>query len=303
MDNREFGRLFLEHLKMQAFTVRTLETYQGKLNRFFDYLAAKKKQLPELSAADLQDYRATLYYQDYRGRPLSLETQCLQLTVLRMFFKFLAAQNLILIDPAASLELPRRPKELPRNILSAREAKKILEAIDTSDPSGLRDRAILEVLYSTGIRVTELIKLTLADLDLEQGLLRIDGKGGKIRMVPLGSIAGYYLKEYLKKARPAETSQTAVFLSRWHGLPLTRNIVAEICAKRALMAGIKKKVTSHTWRHTCASLMLKSGADIRYIQELLGHASLKTTQIYTKVTVMDLRKVHARCHPREKEQF
>jgi integrase/recombinase XerD len=303
MDNWEFAELFLEHLKFKGFTFRTIETYRGKLNRFLEYLAVRQKKIPELTASDLADYRNTLYYQEYRGKSLSIETQYLQLTILRVFFKFIAVENLILINPAAALELPKRPQGLPRTILSAREANKILEAIDTREPMGLRDRAILELLYSSGIRVTELIKLTVTDLDFDQGLLRIEtGKGGKTRVVPMGEIACIYAKEYLKKARP-KTEQLTFFLSFRQKLPLDRSSIAELCIRRALQAGIKKKITPHAWRHTCATLMLKSGADIRYIQELLGHASLRTTQIYTKVTVQDLKKVHARCHPREKERF
>jgi integrase/recombinase XerD len=301
VDNQKMAEFFLNHLKLRGFRPRTIETYRGKLNQFLDYLAAKEKKISELTTADLEDYRAAIYYREYRGKPLSLGTQCLQLFVLRVFFKFLAAENLILINPAATLEIPRCPRDLPRTILSAREAAKILESIDTETPLGLRDRAIIEVLYSTGIRVTELINLTLADINFEHGLLRVeDGKGGKNRVVPLGEIALFYVKEYLQKVRPQTSAQPILFLSRWQVLPLTRRIVAVICANRAAQAGVKKKVTSHTWRHTCATLMLKSGADIRYIQELLGHSSLRTTQIYTKVTVKDLKKVHASCHPREK---
>lgn len=301
MDNQQMIKLFLESLTMRGFRPRTIETYHSKLNQFFDYLAIKQKKLIELTTTDLTDYRTQLYYQEYQGKPLSIETQRLQLTVLRMFFKYLAAENLILINPAASLELPRQPQKLPRVILTAKEAKKILESIDTTEPMGLRDRAILETLYSTGIRVTELINLTLADLDFDQGLLKVEaGKGGKSRVVPLGEIAALYIKEYLK-SKP-KTNHTTIFVSFQKGMPLTRQIVSAISINRALQAGIKKKVTPHTWRHTCATLMLKSGADIRYIQELLGHASLKTTQIYTKVAVKDLKKVHSRCHPREKKQ-
>jgi integrase/recombinase XerD len=301
VDNQKMAEFFLNHLKLRGFRPRTIETYSGKLNQFLDYLAAKEKKISGLVSVDLEDYRAALYYREYHGKPLSLGSQCLQLTVIRVFFKFLAAENLILINPAATLEIPRCPRDLPRTILSAREAAKILDSIDTKTPLGIRDRAIIEVLYSTGIRVTELINLTLTDINFEQGLLRVeDGKGGKTRVVPLGEIAAFYLKEYLKKFRP-HTSTPILFLSRWQVLPLTRRAVALICANRAAQAGVKKKVTPHIWRHTCATVMLKSGADIRYIQELLGHTSLKTTQIYTKVTVKDLKKVHARCHPREKD--
>lgn len=303
MDNTQLAKLFLDHLTMRGFAVRTIETYQGKLTRFFEYLAAKQKTIQQFTAGDLEEYRTALYYQEYRGKPLSLETQLLQLTVLRMFFKFLADQNLILINPAASLELPKTTRNPPRVILTAREARKILESINIKDPFGLRDRAILEVLYSTGIRVTELAKITLADIDFESGLLWVDGKGGKERVVPIGEMACFYVKEYIKKARSKNPKYPNLFLSRWFERPIDRGTIATICTDRAMQAGIKKKVTTHTWRHTCATLMLKGGADIRYVQELLGHASLKTTQIYTRVAIGDLKKVHARCHPRDKEHF
>jgi integrase/recombinase XerD len=215
-----------------------------------------------------------------------------------MFFKYLATENLILTDPAATLELPKEPKRLPRNILTAHEVKKILEAIDTKAVRGIRDRAIIETLYSSGLRATELANLTLNCLNLKEGYLTIEnGKGGKDRVVPLGKIACHWIEQYLE-VRPQIPDPTLFLTMLKPPRPLSREVIAEICAARAGQAGVKKKVTSHTWRHTCATSMLKGGADIRYVQELLGHASLKTTQIYTKVTIQDLKKVHSRCHPR-----
>lgn len=299
MTNQEILHRFFEHLRIKGYSPRTIEEYQSTLIRFSAYLAAHQQQITRLTAGDLSDYRTVLYYQQYRGNPLSLATQANALARLRTLFRFLAKENLILHDPTVNLELPKLPRSLPRNILTAREAKKILDSIDTTAPLGLRDRAILELLYSSGIRVSELTGLTLPDLDLSQGVMAVHGKGDKLRVVPIGHFACRYLREYLDRARPKETQETALFLSN-RGFPMDKQRIAKICGYWALRAGIKKKVTPHTWRHTCATELLKNAVDIRYIQELLGHASLKTTQIYTKVTIKDLKRVHAKYHPREK---
>jgi integrase/recombinase XerD len=298
MVNQDYLTQYLDYIKLKGFSPRSRESYQGVLKQFLIYLEARQKAIRELTRADLQDYQTVLYYREYRGKPLSVKSRNLNLSVIRMFFKYLAAENLILIDPAAGLELPKEPKLLPHTILTANEVKKILEAIDTNAPRGIRDRAVIETLYSSGLRATELANLTLNSLNLKEGYLAIEnGKGGKSRVVPLGKIAGYWIGQYLRVRPPI--SDPTLFLTMLNPpRPLRREVVAKICAARAQQAGIKKKVTSHTWRHTCATAMLKGGADIRYVQELLGHASLKTTQIYTKVTIQDLKKVHRRCHPR-----
>jgi integrase/recombinase XerD len=299
MTNWDYLEKYLEHFKLQGYSYRSQESYRSNLNRFYRHLEARGKKIRDLTRADLQEYQSELYYQEYRGKPLSAKTQSLNLSVLRMFFKYLAAENLILTDPAATLELPKEPKRLPRTILTAKEAQKILEAIDTKTAKGIRDRAMLEVFYSSGIRVDELIHLSVTAINLEEGFLTVEkGKGDRERVVPLGKIACHWVKEYLEKARP-KIEVATLFLSLSSGKPLTRSVIAEISGQYALKAGIKKRITPHTWRHTCATLMLKGRADIRYVQELLGHASLKTTQIYTKVTIQDLKKVHSRCHPRD----
>jgi len=300
MNNQEVLKRFYEYLQAKGYSPRTIEEYRSTLARFANYFTARHQELVKLTAAELDAYRMALYYQQYRGQPLSLATQAGQISKIRVLFRFLLKENLILYDPALNLELPKLPRGLPRNILTAREAKKILDAIDTNAPLGLRDRAILELLYSSGIRVSELTGLKLADLDLHQGLLIVRGKGDKLRVVPIGHFACRYLREYLDRDRPKETGETTLFLSR-RGLPMDKQRITKICGYWAMRAGIKKKVTPHTWRHTCATELLKNKVDIRYIQELLGHASVKTTQIYTKVTVKDLKKVHAKYHPREKD--
>lgn len=302
MDNEKLLGIFFDYLRTAGYASRTIESYQSILRSFFIYLAAHQKEAVRLTAADLQEYRLALYYQQHRGNPLAIQTQANWLAKIRVFFRFLAKENLIFYDPAAALELPKVPRGLPKNIITAREAKKVLESINTNQPLGLRDRAMLELLYSSGIRVSELIHIQLADVDLNQGMLHVvKGKGDKDRIVPVGQIACRYIREYIQTARPQHTQETTLFLS-CRGLPLAKQNIEEICEKQGRRAGVKKKVTPHTFRHTCATEMLKNSVDIRYIQELLGHSSLKSTQVYTKVTVKDLKKVHARCHPREKER-
>jgi integrase/recombinase XerD len=226
--------------------------------------------------------------------------------VVRSFFRYLVKSDVLLYDPAASLELPKRKGILPRSVLSKKEMARLLAAPDATTPLGLRDRAMLEVLYSTGIRNAELRALQLYDLDLDRGLLRInDGKNAKDRVVPLGEVACAFLREYLAEARPKLLSvrggagEAKVFLSK-NGRPLLPLGVIVPIHKHAKAAGIERPVTPHTLRHTFATHLLAGRADIRHIQAMLGHTSVATTQIYTRVEVTDLKAVHHRCHPREK---
>ena len=205
--------------------------------------------------------------------------------------------------PAQDIVYAKEPKRLPRSILSVSEAKKILLAPDTSSLTGYRDRVMLEVLYSSGIRKSELENLTINDVDYNDGFLQIiKGKGGNDRIVPVGRIARTFLKQYIMTVRPLlvkDTHNDYLFLSL-RGNKINSNLLLVIVKKYADKAGIKKTVSCHTFRHSCASSMLRNGANIRIIQELLGHTSLSTTQIYTHVTITDLKKIHSRCHPREK---
>ncbi len=304
MNNEIYIQKFLKHLKLKGFAPRTIEGYQTNLNKFLLYLATQNLKIIALTKKEIQDYQSYLYYQEYRGKPLSFATQGHRLTAVRMLCKYLISENLILADPAAAIELPKTPVKLPKTILTTREVKKILETIDTNTKMGIRDRSLIEILYTSGIRVSELINITLANLNLNQGYLTVSkGKGGKSRTIPLGKSSCYWIKEYIQKARPKKVTSPILFYTMLTPpRPLTRGVVAEICSSRAKQAGIKKHVTSHTFRHSCATLMLKGGADIRYVQELLGHAFLRTTQVYTKVTIEDLKKMHTRCHPRDKSR-
>jgi integrase/recombinase XerD len=199
--------------------------------------------------------------------------------------------------------LPAEPTSLPRNVLTPQEARKILETIDPSMPLGNRDRAILEVFCATGIRREELRNLNLADLNLGEGLLRITlGKGARDRVVPLGTAAVKALESYLRDARPrllGAGHTDRMFLS-YRGNPLDPHTLGSLVKEHARIAQIKKHVTPHVWRHTCATHLVQNHANLRHVQDLLGHGSLSTTERYLRLTITDLKEAHSKCHPRER---
>ena len=302
---------FVEQMRVWGWSERTVGSYRSHLGFFLAYLDAETdvEEITAVTPEVLHAYQTYLYgWTNEGGQGLSIATQAARLSVIRSFFRFLVKSDVLLYDPAASLELPKRKGILPRSVLSKKETKQLLAAPDTTTPLGLRDRTILEVLYSTGIRNAELRSLQIYDLDLDRGLVRInEGKNAKDRVVPLGEVACTYLREYLTEARPrllaargreADTEQT-VFLSK-SGRPLLPLGIILPLRKHAKAAGIERPVTPHTLRHTFATHLLAGRADIRHIQVMLGHASVATTQIYTRVEVSDLKAVHHRCHPREK---
>jgi site-specific recombinase XerD len=204
------------------------------------------------------------------------------------------------------LQLPKQPQRLPRGILTRAEARRLIEATPSTKPRDIRDRAILETLYATGIRRAELLALTIYDADLQTATLRIEhGKGNTKRVVPLTQSAIVALKLYLEEARSLfahETGQVRLFVSSRSGGPLDDDDIVRIVAKGAVRAGIRKHITPHTLRHSCATHLLKGRADIRQIQKLLGHRRLSSTEVYTRVEITDLHEVIARCHPRDKQR-
>ncbi|HEX7771640.1 MAG TPA: tyrosine-type recombinase/integrase [Pyrinomonadaceae bacterium] len=232
-------------------------------------------------------------------------TQAARLAAVRKFFSWLLSEQQIAYNPASTLQLPKQPQRLPRGELTKTEARRLLEATPAVKPRDIRDRAILETLYATGIRRAELITLTLYDADLQTATLRIQGKGRRERVVPLTQSAIAALKLYLEEARAVfarEAGQVRLFVSTRSGGPLDDADIMRIVRKAADRAGIRKHVTPHTLRHTCATHLLKGRADIRQIQKLLGHRRLSSTEVYTRVELTDLHEVLARCHPREKRK-
>jgi integrase/recombinase XerD len=299
---------YLKDCKRRGFAAYTVYDYRLRLRKFFLWLQEHYPgiQSPvDIPKEAVADYQMHLYKAvSVRKKRLAIATQHRWLGIVLWWLRWLLTQEKILINPAAGIQLPRRPQRIPRNYLSLREMQKLLRAPDLSTHIGLRNRAMLEVLYSTGIRAGELRRLKIDHLNLQEGWLTVvQGKGGKDRVVPLGKAAIHFLLEYMGKSRPAlmkKKEHDCVFVTQY-GTPISYDSIQIALAKTAKAAGIKRKITPHALRHTCATLMLRGKADIRHIQEMLGHSSLSSTQIYTKVEISDLKKVHAKCHPREKE--
>ena len=296
---------YLEHLEAKGYAERTIEAIEAHLRFFFGYLdrETKTRDLAELADGDLAAYQNWLYFApSVKGdKPLSLTAQHNRLWAVQGFFHHLCSQGLLFHDPSASLEKPRCRAPLPRVILKPKQILSLLKAPDVNKPLGLRDRAVIEMLYATGMRNAELLGLKLEDIDREAGQVRVTGKGGKERIVPVGRIALNWLWRYLEEARPLLLSGAGgglVFLSR-KGNPLGRSDLDLLVKRHVKKAGLPETACPHALRHTCATHLLQAGADIRSIQVLLGHASLATTQVYTHVDITDLKKVHRAFHPRE----
>jgi integrase/recombinase XerD len=219
---------------------------------------------------------------------------------LRGYFKWLTRSGAIPANPAADLELPRKLKRLPRVVLTAGEVERVMACVDLGTPVGLRDRAMLEVLYATGMRRMEIARLELGDVDAERCVVLIrEGKGGKDRLIPLGERALHWLRQYLERAREelAWNAQDKTLFLGNEGMPLSPMWLSTVIARRVDAAELGKRGGCHLFRHTMATLMLEGGADIRHIQAMLGHAEISTTQIYTQVAIRQLQQVHAMTHP------
>ena len=275
----------------------TLEAYSRDLNRLADFLKARGVQSwGESPGAHLRPYLAWL-----RGRGLSLRSIARNVAALRHFYRFLEKEKVLEESPVLSFFLPRGARRLP-HILDQDEVRRLLIQPDPETPLGLRDQAMIEILYATGLRVSELVSLKTHEIDLEGDYLKVRGKGSKVRVVPFGRWAKEKLMRYLKEARPGLLKGRAspfLFLNR-SGKSLTRQGFWKLLRHYALAAGIEKRVTPHTLRHSFATHLLEGGADLRSIQSMLGHADISTTQIYTHLRPTHLKEVHRRYHPRER---
>jgi len=271
--------------------------YGTDLRAFAAFLKARKVE----SSADVTRDLIVSFLADERAEGYSDATRLRRLAAIRMFFRYLKERRLVASDPSQLMDPPKKPRILPR-VLSEQEVFAMLDEVSGEDPRSLRDRAILEILYGCGLRVSELCSLVREDLVSEGELLRVLGKGSKERIVPIGGAAGRALVAYLTGARESfargNATETHLFLSRL-GRPLTRQGVFKIIRERAAAVGIAAdRISPHVLRHCFASHMLEHGADIRAIQELLGHADIGTTQVYTHVDVARFGEIHRRHHPR-----
>jgi len=295
----EHRAAFLEALKIRHCSPATIENRQGSLTVFFGYMAAHgMADVRDVSRQTVKDYQLWLLAREYT--PMTVVSR---MQAVRRFFEHLEATDVILVNPCPGIPLPRIRNRLPKTVLTEKEAGALLDAPNTQTGLGIRDKAILETFYSTGIRLEEMTRLTIHDVDCRNGFLRVNkGKFAKDRMVPLGRKASDYVREYLQKVRSqwsrANRDERALWLSsKQPHAPLRSQMIEVMVARYAHDAGIEKPVTPHVWRHTCATHLVADGANIAYVQRLLGHRSLRTTQIYTRTTIAEIKATHARAHP------
>ncbi len=303
---RGLRRLVERHLKwmrMVNFSRLTIRARYSQLNAFLtwctDHGFTKPKQVTKRFLELYQRHVSTVR-SEATGNRLCNGAQLGRLVAVRVFFKWMARKRVIRYSPAADMDLPRMEKRLPKIVLSHSQVERILNLPDLNTPLGLRDRAMLEAFYSTGLRRSELIAVKLDELYAERGLLIVNqGKGKKDRVVPIGRRALGWIKRYLEEARPVlarRKKREHLFLAR-NGEALSPTGVSILVREYLTKAGITVRGACHMFRHSMATAMLENGADIRYIQEMLGHADLKTTQIYTHVNPHKLKEIHALTHP------
>ncbi len=298
---------FKEHLKIKNHSAKTITSYGQHLVQFFQYLMRRGiDDIREVSKSILRDYQYYLsQFKTKDDKPYSSNTLHIKLRSVKRFFDYLEESRQILFNPNSAIRMPELGKRLPKIILSKAEAKRILNQPNTSTKLGIRDKTILELFYSTGIRLEELYHLTIYDVDYANGFLRVTkGKFAKDRILPLGSTSCRYLREYIKHIRPWLTKnnpdERALFIGRC-GRIMHKQIIERMVRAYAKQAGISKRVTPHTWRHSFASHLLADGADIIHVQKLLGHSKPEVTQVYTHVTPQHTKATHSQKHPREKE--
>jgi len=293
---------YLTWLRARNYSEQTIAGRELFLCTLIDWCGQRGVIRPgEITKPMLERYQRYLFhYRKKNGDPLSFRSQYNRIVAIRTWFKWLARQNYIPTNPASDLELPRLEKRLPKAILSEREAEIILNQPDTTDALGLRDRAMLETLYSTGIRRMELINLKAQDVDAERGTLIVrQGKGKKDRMIPIGERAVLWIEKYRADVRPefiCGRDEGVLFLSKY-GDAMSANNLTALVRGYIERANIGKQGACHLFRHTMATLMLENGADIRFIQAMLGHVNLNTTEMYTQVSIKKLKEIHTLTHP------
>ena len=297
-----FGEQYLDWMSFTHKSPTTIVVRRRNLTYFFTWCEERSLcGVDDIVRPVLERYQKYLYnYRKKSGTALTISTQRSRLVALRSFFKWMARQRFIMHNPAADIEMPKEGLRLPRSVLTLEEVGKIMMLPDLSSPCGLRDRAMLEVLYSCGIRRSEVSKLTLYDYDALRGVLMIrEAKGRKDRVVPIGEHAGKYLQKYIDEARDElllNSVDQCLFVTS-QGKQFHADSLTKLVRNYVLAADIQKKGSCHIFRHTAATLMFENGADIRYIQQMLGHADISTTQIYTKVSIKQLKNVHDITHP------
>jgi integrase/recombinase XerD len=303
LDN--LAEMFAEHMKVKNYSPGTRAGYGREVLRFLEFLREKDiSDIRKVTRDLLQAYHFGITCQKNEGG-YTVATVALKIRAVKRFFEYLESSNQILINPAEYLKEPKKESRIPRTVLSEEEVKRLLDQPNLALMTGIRDRTVLEVFYSTGIRLEEMVNLSIFDCDLQGGFLRANkGKFAKDRVIPLGKHAIRFLKEYLARVRPLHNRNNRttrnLFLNHL-GNPFSRVMIEILVRKYAKAAGIQKKVTPHVFRHTFATHLVKNGADIVAVQRMLGHSSLRVTQIYARVAGVEVKRTHQASHPREKD--
>lgn len=286
---------YLHYLRVErGLAHNTLASYRNDLNQFLQYL--QTKQITTLTEVDKNTIIEYLTFQTQQHKENSSIIH--SITSLRRFFSYLVQEKIIIKDPMLLIDTPKKKQKLPE-VLSIKEVETLLATPNTAQILGMRDRTILEVMYATGLRVSEIINIKLNDLHLSLGIIQTIGKGNKERIIPIGDIAAKWIERYLNESRPKLLKQKRspyLFLN-FHGEQLTRQGIWKNLKAHVKKAGIQKNVTPHTLRHSFATHILENGADLRIVQELLGHSDISTTQIYTHLSKQRLSKVYNQAHP------
>ena len=289
---------FLRYLRAEKnLSDNTINSYQFDLNRFCSFITSKDTSIEDVKPKQISNYIHVLFDLGLAGSSVARN-----LSAIRMFYRFLFVEGDVNDDPAALIDSPKAPARLPL-VLSITQILSILEQPDLNDKLGIRDRAMLEFLYGTGVRVSELINIKIRDLSGDEKLVRVIGKGGKERLIPCGEVAIHFVQRYLNEVRTgiikAKSRPVDCLFLNWRGNPMTRMGFWKILQAYCLKAEIKEKVSPHTLRHSFATHLIEGGADLRAVQEMLGHSDISTTQIYTHLDREYLREVHKSFHPLE----
>lgn len=298
---------YLESLAVRNYTADTIEGRRDALKVFLLWAHERELREPsEITKPMLESYQRHLWrWRKKNGKPLGISTQRGRLGTLRDFFSWLTRRNVLPANPASEIELPRPEKRLPKEPLGLHQVEAVIAVPDIGDPLGVRDRAMLELFYSAGLRRKELTALELHDLNRERRTLRVClGKGHKDRVVPVGERALEWLERYLDDVRPRlalDAHQPALFLTSY-GEAFNPDVISRMVTRYIKRADTGRGGSCHLLRHTCATHMLEGGADLRFIQELLGHEKPETTAIYTRVSIEQLKEVHRRTHPAERKR-
>lgn len=285
---------FIDHLWLEdGLSKNTLESYRADLTQFAHWLRQQQADLLQANQAHIQQYLAIKF-------PLSKPRSIGRLIAsMRRFYRYCLRENLIQIDPSLQIESPKLPRSLPKS-LNEQEVEDLLNAPDINQHIGLRDRAMLELLYASGLRVSELVTIKVNEVSTQDGVVRVTGKGSKTRLVPMGEEAADWIVQYLKLARPAilqKRMSDSLFVTN-RATAMTRQAFWYLIKRYALQAGINKPMSPHVLRHAFATHLLNHGADLRVVQMLLGHSDISTTQIYTHVARERLKSLHSAHHPR-----